>query len=171
MRHFGFALFALVVSLAATQARAQNAEIYKCVDAGGRPLYTSDKRDTAGKKCELVSREISVIPLGPKPAATAPAGKSTGSSSQSPAGFPREDSSARASAKDRQRDILERELAQEQDLLGRAKKELADQESVRGGDEKNVSRSLERLQKYKDTVEVHEKNVEALRRELTNLNR
>jgi hypothetical protein len=37
-------------------AGAQVTEIYKCVDAGGRPLYTSDKRDTAGKKCELVSR-------------------------------------------------------------------------------------------------------------------
>jgi hypothetical protein len=170
MHRFGLAFLVLAAGFAVSGARAQSTEIYKCIDAGGRPLYTSDKRDTTGKKCELVSREISVIPLGPvpKPAAT-PAGKAP--SNSSPAGFPREDSSARASAKDRQRDILERELAQEQDLLGRARKELAAQESVRGGDEKNYSRVLERLQKYKDTVEVHEKNVEALRRELTNLSR
>ena len=35
-------------------------------------------------------------------------------------------------------------------MLGKARKELAAQESVRGGDEKNYSRVLERLQKYKD---------------------
>ena len=34
-------------------AGAQATEIYKCVDTTGRPLYTSDKRDTAGKKCAL----------------------------------------------------------------------------------------------------------------------
>jgi hypothetical protein len=39
-------------------AKGQNVtEIYKCTDASGRPLYTSDKKDTTGKKCELVSRE------------------------------------------------------------------------------------------------------------------
>ena len=43
-------------------AHAQVTEIYKCLDANGKPLYTSDKRDTAGKKCELVSREINVVP-------------------------------------------------------------------------------------------------------------
>ena len=40
---------------------AQATEIYKCVDRTGRPLYTSDKRDTNGKKCALVSREINVV--------------------------------------------------------------------------------------------------------------
>ena len=41
---------------------AQTTEIFKCVDGTGRPLYTSDKRDTMGKKCELVSREVNVVP-------------------------------------------------------------------------------------------------------------
>ena len=50
-------------------AQAQQVtEIYKCTDATGRPLYTSDKKDTAGKKCELVSREINVV-APQKPAA------------------------------------------------------------------------------------------------------
>ena len=48
---------------------------------------------------------------------------------------------------------------------------LIGQESVRYGDERNYAKVLERLQKYKDAVEVHEKNVESLRRELTNLYR
>ena len=41
-------------------AHAQVTEIYKCIDGGGRPLYTSDRKDTAGKKCELVSREVKI---------------------------------------------------------------------------------------------------------------
>jgi len=133
------------------------AEIYKCIDAGGRPLYTSDKKDTAGKKCELVSREVNVIP-GQKGVARA----------GSPPNFPKESPAERASAKGRQREILEQELQTEQQLLAKAKKELATQEATRGGDERNYARVIERLQPYKDTVEVHEKNVEALRRELSN---
>lgn len=143
-------------------AGAQVTEIYKCVDGGGRPLYTSDKRDTAGKKCELVSREVNVVPAqqaAPKPAA------------KSPANFPKESAADRASAKGRQRDILEKELATEQKLLSDAKQKLAEQESVRSGDERNYARVLERLQPYKDSVETHEKNVEALRRELNSLSR
>jgi len=82
-----------------------------------------------------------------------------------------EDSQARASAKERQREILENELTKEQSLLDQARKELEEQESVRTGDERNYARVLERLQKYKDAVDLHQKNVESLRRELANLNR
>src|SRR5256885_12364669 len=81
-------------------ASGQNAtEIYKCTDPGGRPLYTSDKKDTAGKKCELVSREINIVPAQ-KPAPQA---------ARQPGG-PRETPAVRASARERQRDILQGEL-------------------------------------------------------------
>ena len=141
-------------------AHAQVTEIYKCIDAGGRPLYTSDKKDTAGKNCELVSREVNVAPGQPAPKPAARAG--------SPSNFPKESAAERATAKGRQREILEQELQTEQQLLAKAKKELAEQEAVRAGDERNYARVLGRLQPFKDTVEVHEKNVEALRRELSN---
>jgi len=155
-----FVFLALVV--AAWPARAQPTEIYKCVDANGRPLYTSDKRDTANRKCELVSREVNVVPA-PKPAAAAKA--------PTLAGFPRESGSDRLAAREKQRQILERELTQEQEQLAKAKKELEDQEAVRYGHERNYARVLERLQPFKDNVQAHEKNVEALRRELANLSR
>ena len=146
-------------SASAASAAGQASEIYKCVDASGRPLYTSDKRETSGRKCELVSRQINVVPAqkAPSPQRAAP-GK-----------FPRETYAERAMAKDRQREILESELASEQKLLARAKQELAEQESVRTGDERNYARVLERLQPYKDSVDLHEKNIDALRRELGNL--
>src|SRR5882672_12375650 len=103
-------------------AAAQVTEIYKCVDATGRPLYTSDKRDTAGKKCDLVSREINVVP-----AQQIPVQRPSASNSRS--GFPRESASDRANAKERQREILEKELATEQQLLAKAQQDLVEQES------------------------------------------
>ena len=77
----------------------------------------------------------------------------------------------RETAKERQREILEKELAAEQQLLANAQKALEEQEAVRTGGEKNYARVLERLQPYKDSVETHQKNIEALKRELSNLYR
>jgi hypothetical protein len=141
-------------ALCALPASAQVTEIYKCTDETGRPLYTSEKRDTRGRKCELVSREVNVVPAPParKP-------------------FPKESPAQRETAKERQRDILEKELASEQQLLAKAQKALEEQEAVRTGGEKNYARVLERLQPYKDSVETHQKNIEALKRELSNLSR
>jgi hypothetical protein len=164
LRALIFVTFGTLAASAASQG--QVTEIYKCMDAAGRPLYTSDKKETAGKKCELVSSHVNVapIPAPAQPNAAKPAAKSPGN-------FPKESPEARASAKERQREILEKELSTEQGLLAQAKKELSQQETQRSGEEKNFARVLERLQPYKDKVEVHEKNIQALRRELANLNR
>jgi len=148
------ALISVTFGTLAIGAQAQVTEIYNCVDRDGKRLYTSDKRETNGLKCKLVSREVNVVPAQ-KPA--------------SPSSFPRETPQARDSAKARQRDILEKELATEQQQLDQARKTLAEQESIRMGDEKNYARVLERLQPYKDNVDLHQKNVEALRRELSNI--
>ncbi|MGQ0653395.1 MAG: DUF4124 domain-containing protein [Betaproteobacteria bacterium] len=152
-------------------AGAQVTEIYKCVEPNGRLLYTSDKRETEGRKCELVSREVNVVstpPAGAKPPAAQPASPANRAA---PGSFPRETASQKASARDRQRGILAKELATEQQLLARARQELSAQEAVRTGDERNYAKALERLQPYRDSVETHQKNIEALRRELANLNR
>ncbi len=158
-----FAQYAVLALALTPGAPGRASEIYKCFDASGRALYTSEKRDTVGKKCQVVSREVNVAPslATPKP----------GAKSAPPPAYPREDFAARAAAKERQRQILERELAAEQALLDKAQKTLAEQESVRQGDEKNYARVIERLKPYRDDVEVHEKNVAALKRELDNLNR
>jgi hypothetical protein len=138
---------------------AQTTEIYKCIDAAGRLTYTSDKRETSDKKytkCALVSREINVVP-GQKPA------------SRELGRFPRETAAQAATAKGRQREILEKELQSEQIALAKAKGDLAGQEAVRTGNEQNYARVEERLRPFKDNIETHEKNIEALRRELSNL--
>jgi hypothetical protein len=158
-----FVAFGASMMFSAGAVHAQVTEIFKCRDASGRPLYTSDKRDTEGKQCELVSREINVVPAQkPKPAPAPRVGQGS---------FPRESPSARANAKERQREILEKELATEEELLAKAKQALAEQEAVRSGNERNYARVLERLRPFQENVELHTKNVEALRRELANLYR
>lgn len=72
--------------------------------------------------------------------------------------FPRESTAERSLARERQRSILERELVAEQELLDRARRTLADSSS-----------NQERLQPSRDEVELHERNVATLRRELNNV--
>lgn len=145
-----------IFALSTATAEAQVSEIYKCVDAKGRASYTNDRLETQGKKCELVARQVNVAPA-PKPASR-PAGS-----------FPRESAAERASAKGRQREILEKELATEREQLAKAREALAEQEAARTGNERSYAKVLERLQPYKESVETHEKNIEALQRELGNL--
>lgn len=160
MRRF-LTFLGIGLALAPALAQAQQEiTIWSCKDKDGRTHVTNLREDTAGKNCKVVQQtRVQVVPAPAKP------------EGKPPTAFPREDAQTRASAKSRQREILERELAQEEDSLGKARSELAQQESVRYGDERNYARVLERLQKYKDAVEVHEKNIESLRRELANLNR
>jgi hypothetical protein len=149
-------LIFVALTTVALAVPAQVTEIYKCVEPSGRSLYTSDKRETAGRKCELVSRQVNVVP---------------GSKGQPPSNFPKESMEQRANARERQRLVLQQELATEEKLLEAARKGLAEQEDIRKGDERNYARVIERLQPYKDSVETHQKNVDALKRELGNLGR
>jgi hypothetical protein len=67
------------------------------------------------------------------------------------------------------RKILESELQNEQQLLSDAQAKLAEQESVRSGNESNYARVLERLKPYQEAVDLHTKNIEQLRGELGRL--
>jgi hypothetical protein len=145
--------------LALALAKPVLADTYKCVDANGRPTYTNMKEETTGKSCTVVIREISVVPAGPSTRVPA--------ANRSPEGFPKVDPATQKSRDGARRRILEEELGVEEKALAQAKTELAEQESIRNGDEKNYQRVLDRLQSYKDEVERHEKNVEALKKELS----
>jgi hypothetical protein len=64
------------------------------------------------------------------------------------------------------RQILEDELAREQEALAAAKKALAD--SSAGGSRTDPA-SEEKARSYLEAVSVHEKNIASLRQELANL--
>jgi hypothetical protein len=158
--HRAWAIAVLALGLSAMNAHAQPVvEIFKCRSENGQVTYTNDRRQAEKQKCELVTSQINVAPPLAKPPA------------RTPSGFPRETPRDSASARERQREILQKELASEEQALSKARQALAEQESVRSGDERNYARVLERLQPYKDSVELHQKNIEALKRELANLNR
>jgi len=160
--------FSIIVGIALGLAPAictsQDNTIWSCRDKDGHTHVTNLKEDTVGMNCRIVQQtRVQVVPTQ-KPSSRPGAGTP-------PTAFPKEDSEARASARDRQREILEKELKQEESLLADARKELEAQESIRSGDERNYARVLERLQPYKDSVDLHQKNVESLKRELNNLYR
>ena len=140
------------LALAAPCGHAQS-EVYKCPDASGRPTYTNVKRDTVGKNCTLVSKEVSIVP------AQVPA-RAVQSSAISDAASARNEN---------RRKILESELQNEQQLLSDAQQKLAEQEGIRDGGERNYARVLERLKPYQEAVSQHTKNIEQLRGELGRL--
>lgn len=150
----------LIVLVSSLLASVAHADVYKCVDDGGRITYTNDKPATGQKGCTLLSRDqpVSSVPA-PKKAAGTP----------TPSSFPRVDDSTQKSRDNDRRKILEQELSSEQKLLADAQRELATQESVRNGDEKNYQKFLDRVQPFKDKVKQHETNISKLKTELNNI--
>ena len=136
--------------------------IYKCIEANGGTLISNSKVD---KNCKAVvgSPESSMPTPKSRPAASGATANPT------PAGFPRvQEDTQKARDSDRRR-ILEQEMSGEQRNLEQAKKELAEQEAIRGGDERNSQKVLDRLMPYKDRVGQHERNIQAIQKELNNL--
>lgn len=154
--------FLLGVAALATFLPAQaQGTVWKCIGEDGRPQYTNVQRDTAGRNCTVVNREVSVVPA-PKSAEQRAAPRASSS-------FPKVDAETQRSRDDARRRILEEELAAEQAQLEQAQAALAEQESIRLGNERNYQKVLDRLQPYKDAVERHQKNIEALQKEIANL--
>ncbi|MGB7540419.1 MAG: DUF4124 domain-containing protein [Burkholderiales bacterium] len=145
-------LMGLVFLVLAAPFGHARSEIYKCPDGSGRPTYTNVKRDTVGKNCTLVSREVSVVPSSPVRADRSSSG------SESP-----------AARNENRRKILESELQNEEQLLADARQKLAEQEGIRSGDERNYARVQERLKPYEEAVDQHQKNIDQLRGEIARL--
>src|SRR5688572_458643 len=145
----------LAGALVSFGARAQ---IYECVDASGNKRFTNIKAEAKG--CKL----LDVGPLN-----TVPAIKPSNKAAPGPATFPKVDAATQRERDTDRRRILEQELANEQKQLAAAQKELAEQQAMRQGDERNYQRVIERLEPFQKRVKQHEDNIESLRKELSNL--
>lgn len=129
-----------------------SAEIYKYVDETGRITYTNVPKKGA-KKLDL------------DPVAATKTRNNTG-----PADFPKVDTQTQKKRDDQRKQILQEELATEEKALADSRTALKEGETQRLNDEaRNYPKYLERIKKLKDNVSLHEKNVEALKKELGGL--
>jgi len=138
---------------------AASAEIWECVDESGNKRFTNIKSEAKG--CKLLNVGPPNTVPGVKPPAKA-------ASTPPPAGYPKVDADTQRQRDAERRKILDQELAAEEKLLAQARKELAEQESIRLGSERNYQRVLDRLEPYRKKVKLHEDNVANLKRELAN---
>jgi hypothetical protein len=137
-------------------------DIYKCADSDGRVTYSN----VPTKTC----RKLSLDPVN-----VAPANRASAPKTATPSSFPKVDDQTQKSRDSDRRRILETELAAEQKNSEQAKKELAEQEAIVLPSERMQGGAIsggkvqERLQPFKDKVALHQRNVEAIQREITNL--
>jgi hypothetical protein len=142
---------------------AQADTLYKCQTPDGRTTYTNQK---TGKNCEIISQD--------KPVSTfaAPERKPK---QATPGDFPRVNGDQQKARDNDRRAILEKEVANEQKNLEAAKKELTEQQNLVAPDERIAGGGIQgakreaRIQSYRDRVQLHERNLESLRKELANL--
>lgn len=133
------------------------AEIYKSVDAEGHVTYSSTPAKGATR-----------LDLPPLPTMAPPARSAT------PADFPKVDSEKQRERDELRRKILEGELTSEEKELAEARRNLeeASPEVHRGADGKtfrNVAKYEEKTKMLAAQVDLHEKNVSALKAELSKL--
>ena len=158
----------LLLVAAAAPARAHNHILYECTDASGAKQFTNIPADPKGCK------KLNVLPAsGPSPSPavndSAPRPQTKSPPIATPSSFPRVDRALQRERDNDRRRILESELGTEEKLLQQAKKDLAEQESVRRADEKNYQRVLDRIEPFQKKVRLHENNVANIRSEISKL--
>lgn len=139
--------------------------MYQCVDDSGHKTFSNIKPQGKGTKCTAMDLGPATSVPAPKAAARTP----------TPSSFPKvDDDSQKARDTDRRR-ILEGELSNEQKNLEQAKKDLAEQEGKVLPEERVAGGGIaggkvqERVQQYKDKVALHERNIEAIQKEISKL--
>ena len=125
--------------------------LYKCTDESGVVLYTNQK--TSNKSCTVLSQQ------SPPPSSGGTGAKQRSAVMPSPGDFPRVSGSEQKARDTDRRAILEKELADELQNLDKARKAQLD----------TGNQPPEKLQALRETVALHERNVESLKKELGNL--
>lgn len=155
------AVFALLMTASA------QAQIYRCTDANGRPLYTDSKVG----KCEKIDTGYSAPPSAsaPIPAPRSSGGNASSAPATAPTNFPRVDNTVQRARDDERRDILGDELRTEEAKLQELKRVFNNGEPERQGNERNYAKYQERVASMRDEINRSERNIEALRREIGNI--
>lgn len=140
--------------------------MYQCVDESGHKSFSNIKSTEKGVRCAAMD-------LG-APAAV-PAARPAAAKTPTPASFPKVDDNAQKSRDTDRRRILDGELSAEQKNLEQAKKDLAEQEATVLPNERMQGGAIsggklqERIQPFKDKAALHERNIEAIQKEIAKL--
>ena len=145
------------------------AETCKYLDGEGRVIY-SNTPNNPPKGATKVKCFDDPAPKGAASNARNSDARPATADANAKAKTPRVTEDAQKTRDNERRRILEQELADETKQLAQAKEQLAAQEAIRNGNERNYERFLERVRPYRDAVATHERNLEALKREIANLN-
>lgn len=149
------------VLLAAGAARADTT-IYKCVDADGRIEFT----DSARRNCKALDLPSTIV--APSKARGA-GGNGRPPAAAAPSDFPKVSSYQQKNRDDERRDILNEELRNEEKKLVELRREFNGGEPERQGNERNYAKYQERVAQLKDNIGRAEKNIDALKREISNI--
>jgi len=135
-------LIAALFALAGAGSAFAQSVTYRCVDTHGRSTYTNVREEMTGKKCTVVSREVSVVPAQ-QPSRSSDA---------------KVDGGTQRARDETRRKILQEELDAAQKRLAEARQKL----SQPGGSPANAT-------SYRDEIERQEQNIASLKREIGNL--
>ena len=135
-----------------------HATICKYIDGDGNIVYSNvaPRKGLRKLSCEIVDD-----------APRRPTSGGNGKSASTPASFPRVEAATQRSRDEMRRKVLEDELASEEKLLGEARDAYGNGAPAPLADEKtDAERYRQRIARLRQVVQVHERNVEALRKEL-----
>jgi hypothetical protein len=165
-------LRAALGALLASFAPWAGADICKYVDAEGRIIYSNTEvQDARRIDCPVLgessrksepnhapSRAPAAAPAAPRPRTA------------TPSNFPRVDSSTQRSRDDLRRRVLNEELASEEKLLAAARSQYNNGSPAPLPEEKGSPEKLaERVSRLRQSVQLHERNIQSLRKELSNI--
>ncbi len=153
---------AVWLSATAAGAAAQERTVYKCPGN----LYTDSLtvKEAETKGCKTIEGAAVTVIQGPARRVPAPAGDSA----SRPADTKVTPADQKARDTDKRR-ILEAELKREEERLSGLKRDYANGQPERRGDERNYQKYLDRVAEMKAAVERSESDVAALKRELAKL--
>jgi hypothetical protein len=151
-----------------------HAEIYKHVDSEGRVTYSNVKLKGA-KKLDLEPADTNFG--GDNSEASRAKNRAPQAKTTTPADFPKVDAGTQNQRDGKRKDILQAELEAEKQALAKAKEAYAEGESkpevykgANGKTFRNVAKFEEKMKDLQANVDVHQRNIELLTKEINAIN-
>ncbi len=155
--HYTCIMKILLACLALLPALPAWADTCKYEDADGRVIYSNMPMKGA-KKIACFGLDGSASQGGARSSS-----RPRASQTPTPSDFPRVDAGTQRARDDTRRQILTEELAVEQKALEQAKKDYADGKTMQ-----NIAKFEGKMKALQDAVDLHEKNIQMLQKELAN---